>query len=165
MKLGIITVCGDQWPTMLYSGVYDSSDPWNGLLRNYVLVRVRKHCFEACGDSHLPLKAYKHIFTSPSSVDSEPKATRSGNARIHGMLCATRGSIAYIATQVYPLLYDYTCLLTFNSEVRFALSSSSVFSRTDKICDSERFYNSLLELLYDPEEQKEVEELLSWWNR
>ena len=87
------------------------------------------------------------------------------NAHIHGMLCTTRGSIAYIATQVYPLLYDYTCLLTFNSEVHFALSSSSVFSRTDKICDSEHFYNSLLELLYDLEEQKEVEELLSWWNR
>ena len=50
-------------------------------------------------------------------------------------------------------------------KVRFALSSSSVFSRTDKICDSERFYNSLLELLYDADEQKEVEELLTWWNR
>ena len=70
-----------------------------------------------------------------------------------------------ITTQVYLLLYNYTCLLTFNSEVHFALSSSLVFSCTDKICDSEHFYNSLLELLYDPEEQKEVEELLSWWNR
>ena len=165
MKSGIITVCGDQWPTMLYSGVYDSSDPQNGVLRNYVLVQVRKHCSEACGDSHLPLKVYKHIFTLPSSVNSEPKATRSGNARIHGMLCATHGSIAYIATQVYPLLYDYTCLLTFNSEVHFALSLLLVFSCTDKICDSEHFYNSLLELLHNPEEQKEVEELLSWWNQ
>ena len=45
-------------------------------------------------------KAYKHVFTSPSSVDREPKATRSGNARIHGMTRVTPPSIAYIATQV-----------------------------------------------------------------
>ena len=46
------------------------------------------------------VKAYKHIFTSPSSVDQEPKATRSGNARIHGMRSVTRASIAYVAIQV-----------------------------------------------------------------
>ncbi len=46
------------------------------------------------------IEAFKHVFTSPSSVDKEPKATRSGNARIHGMTNVTPGSIAYIATQV-----------------------------------------------------------------
>lgn len=46
------------------------------------------------------LQAFKHIFTSPSSVDKEPKATRSGNARIHGMNQVTAASIAYVATQV-----------------------------------------------------------------
>lgn len=45
-------------------------------------------------------QAYKHIFTSPSSVEKEPKATRSGNARIHGMTQVTPASIVYIATQV-----------------------------------------------------------------
>jgi hypothetical protein len=45
-------------------------------------------------------QVYKHIFTSPSSVDKEPKATRSGNARIHGMTQVTAPSIAYVATQV-----------------------------------------------------------------
>lgn len=48
------------------------------------------------------LKAFKHVFTSPSSVDKEPKATRSGNARLHGMTRVTPGSIVYIATQVSP---------------------------------------------------------------
>jgi len=46
------------------------------------------------------IQAYKHIFTSPSSVDKEPKATRSGNARIHGMTKVTAASIAYVTTQV-----------------------------------------------------------------
>ncbi|KAG2112776.1 hypothetical protein DEU56DRAFT_759593 [Suillus clintonianus] len=132
LRSGEMSVCGDQWPIFLYAHyVYDHEDPWSGLLRSRLLV---------C--------AYKHVFTSPSSVDREPKATRSGNARLHGMNCVTMASIAYIATQV-----------------RFALSSSSVFSRTDTTTDSETFYHSLLDLLEDPEESKEVDELLTWWNR
>ena len=52
--LVIWPLCGDQWPTMLYLCTYDSSDPWNGLLRNHILVWVSKHsCFKACEDSHL----------------------------------------------------------------------------------------------------------------
>lgn len=46
-------------------------------------------------------QAFRHIFTSPSSVEKEPKATRSGNARIHGMTSVTPASIAYVATQVH----------------------------------------------------------------
>ena len=54
LKLGTITLCGDQWSTMLYLCIYDSSDPWNRLLRNRILVQVSKHsCFKACKDSHL----------------------------------------------------------------------------------------------------------------
>ena len=45
-------------------------------------------------------------------------------------------------------------------QVRFALSSSSVFSRTDTTTDSEHFY----EILEDPEEQQEVQALMKWWN-
>ncbi|KIJ13610.1 hypothetical protein PAXINDRAFT_13568 [Paxillus involutus ATCC 200175] len=96
----------------------------------------------------LLVSAFKHIFTSPSSVDQEPKATRSGNARIHGMRCVTKASIAYITTQA-----------------RFALNSAQVFSRMDLITDSECFYNSILELLEDPDERDEVEQLMVWWNR
>jgi hypothetical protein len=49
------------------------------------------------------IQAFKHVFTSPSSVEfDEPKATRSGNARIHGMTSVTPASVAYIATQVSP---------------------------------------------------------------
>ncbi|KAG1745135.1 hypothetical protein EDD22DRAFT_786118, partial [Suillus occidentalis] len=132
LRSGEMLVCGDQWPIFLYTQyIYDPDDPWCGLLRSRLLV---------C--------AYKHVFTSPSSVEKEPKATRSGNARLHGMTCVTIASISYIATQV-----------------RFALSSSSVFSRTDTTTDSETFYHSLLDLLEDPEECQEVNELLTWWNR
>lgn len=40
-----------------------------------------------------------------------------------------------------------------------------MFSRTDTVTDSERFYGSILELLGDPDEVQEVEDLLTWWNR
>lgn len=50
-------------------------------------------------------------------------------------------------------------------QVRFALTSSPIFSRTDLATDSERFYNSVVDFLEDPEENTEVQELLVWWNR
>jgi hypothetical protein len=37
-------------------------------------------------------------------VEKEPKATRAGNARLHGMTSVTLPSIAYIATQVWPVI-------------------------------------------------------------
>ncbi|KAG2059415.1 hypothetical protein BDR06DRAFT_979945 [Suillus hirtellus] len=130
LRSGEPWVCRDQWPIFVYAHyTYDSEDLWSSLLRSRLL-------------------AYKHIFTSPSSVEKEPKATQSGDARLHGMNLVTIASIAYIATQI-----------------QFALSSSLVFSRTDITTDSETFYHSLLNLLEDPNESKEVNKLLMWWNR
>ncbi|KAJ3531434.1 hypothetical protein NMY22_g8153 [Coprinellus aureogranulatus] len=127
-----LTVAGSHWPIFVYKGEkFNPDDPWMGLFRNELLI-----------------KGFKHIFTSPSSVDDEPKATRSGNARIHGMSHVTPASLSYVATQI-----------------RFALSSAGVFSRTDRETDSETFYTSILELLEDPEEQDEVKPLLLWWNQ
>ncbi len=56
-------------------------------------------------------------------------------------------------------------MINLGLKARFALSSSSVFSRTDTATDSERFYNSILEILEDPDEAVEVNALLTWWNR
>jgi hypothetical protein len=56
-------------------------------------------------------------------------------------------------------------LTRYLSQVRFALSSSAVFSRTDTVSDSERFYNSTLDLFDDIDEQEEVRGLIDWWNR
>lgn len=53
----------------------------------------------------------------------------------------------------------------FGSQVRFALSSSAVFSRTDTVTDSEFFYNLVIDLLEDKGEVVEVTELLKWWNQ
>ncbi|KAH6871076.1 hypothetical protein BKA70DRAFT_1131287 [Coprinopsis sp. MPI-PUGE-AT-0042] len=131
LRTGTLVVAGDEWPVFLYRDY--QADPrriWEGLFRSNLLVN-----------------AFKHIFTSPSSVDREPRATRSGNARIHGMKSVTIPSLAYVATQV-----------------RFALSSSPTFSRTDLITDSERFYSSVIQAFSDEREKENVEALLAWWD-
>lgn len=50
-------------------------------------------------------------------------------------------------------------------QTRFALTSAQIFSRTDLVTDSEHFYSSIIELLDDPDEKEEVDQLMTWWNR
>ncbi|KAH9916549.1 hypothetical protein B0H21DRAFT_781955 [Amylocystis lapponica] len=129
--IGELTVAADSWPSLMYrDNAYDPENPWKGLLRGKLLVT-----------------AFKHIFTSPTSVDDGSRATRAGNARIHGITSVTPGSIAYVATQV--------C---------FALSSAEVFSRSDTAMNSAGFYDVLLELLTDEEDKEEINVLFAWWN-
>jgi len=79
---------------------YDPQDPWSGLFRGKLLVWVGFITLLLLVCQLFCLQGFKHIFTSPSSVENEAKATRSGNARIHGMTRVTTASIAYTATQV-----------------------------------------------------------------
>jgi hypothetical protein len=100
-------VPGDQWPIFIYARCeYDPEDAWKGAFRNAILVAVSEIQSPVNFQQtyHKLLQAYKYVFTSPSSVDKISKATRSGNARIHGMTSVTLASIAYIATQVRILL-------------------------------------------------------------
>ncbi|KAG2126560.1 uncharacterized protein EDB93DRAFT_1097053 [Suillus bovinus] len=64
------------------------------------------------------------------------------------MTRVTLPSIAYIATQVH-----------------FSLTSSPVFLHMDTVTDSERFYNSVLEVFEDLDEKQEIDDLVVWWNR
>ncbi|KAH6886624.1 hypothetical protein BKA70DRAFT_1377253 [Coprinopsis sp. MPI-PUGE-AT-0042] len=93
----------------------------------------------------LLVKGFKYVFTSPSSVErtSDHRATRCSNSKIHGMSSVT-----------IPLC-----------KIRFSLSSTAVFSRSDFITDSEGFYSSLVTFLQEPEEHFEVKKLLAWWDK
>jgi hypothetical protein len=110
---GELIVCGDQWPMLVYANQeYDPEDPWNGLFKSQLLIWVSST--HSCATYKLLVligQAYKHIFTSPSSVEKEVKATRSGNARIHGMKRVTTASLAYVATQV-RLAVIFRCYAT-----------------------------------------------------
>ena len=163
-----IQPAGDQWPVFLYMNyIYNTEDLWNRLLQSGLLVLVCAQAAAALWELYkLTLfQAYKHIFTLPSSVDQAPKATRSGNAQIHGMQSITKPSIAYISIQVMPnksLIYSCINCCT---QACFALTSTQRFSCTDQVTNSEHFYNSVLKLFDNPEEKEEVHQLIMCWNR
>ncbi|TEB15754.1 hypothetical protein FA13DRAFT_1759170 [Coprinellus micaceus] len=92
LRSGHLVVSGLQWPRFLYEN-------------------LEMNC-----DNAWDRAAYKHVFISPSSANGESRATRGGNAQIHGMTSVTVPSLAYVAT-------------------------------------------------LDEDEEKEVIELLGWWNR
>ena len=114
LRTGELSIAGDQWPVLLYSSYkFHEDDPWRGLLRSTILLKV-VHASDFFYTTNLRhFQTYKHIFTSPSSVEREAKATRSGNARIHGMTRVTPASIAYAATQV-NVFYGESLLGTAN---------------------------------------------------
>ncbi|KAG6905166.1 hypothetical protein DXG01_004454 [Tephrocybe rancida] len=99
--------------------------------------------------STLLVMAFKHVFIAPSSIDDTDvdAASKGGNTEIHGMKSITTTSIIYVATQV-----------------QFALLSTSFWSHTDQVTNSETFYMSLFDMLEDPENAIRVQELLEWWD-
>ncbi|KAF8225163.1 hypothetical protein L208DRAFT_1408929 [Tricholoma matsutake] len=130
LRSGEEVVTGGQFPAFLYSdNTYDKSDHWKGFLRGPLLV-----------------KAYKHIFFSPGSVNFSIPA-RTGQAAIHGMTRVTSASIAYIAAQL-----------------RFALSTKAVCLWTDGEAEHVQFYNTLLDVPNGEEDKDRVEALLAWWD-
>ncbi|KAI6039584.1 hypothetical protein EDC04DRAFT_2867958 [Pisolithus marmoratus] len=62
-------------------------------------------------------------------------------------------------------LLVYKHIFTSPSSACSVLTSAQVFSCTDLVTDSEQFYNSIMELLKDPDEIDEVELLMGWWNQ
>ena len=96
-------------------------------------------------------------------MEKEVKATRSSNTHIHGMKWVTMASLAYVVTQVH-LAVMFHCYATDHLAAPFALSSSSVFCRTDTTTDLEGFYDSVLDFLDDSDEKNDIHELLDWWN-
>lgn len=61
--------------------------------------------------------------------------------------------------------FKFIVYLTRVIQARFALMSCPTFTRSDTVTDSERFYNSVLDFLEDPDEQEVVNDLMVWWNQ
>ncbi|EGO03939.1 hypothetical protein SERLA73DRAFT_175638 [Serpula lacrymans var. lacrymans S7.3] len=144
-------VTADAWPAFLYPtpGQHLLEDPSRGLLRLQLL-----------------LKAFKMIFTSPSSARGDEncapaiyldrshsrgeKSTRSHVASLMGMRTVTPRAIAYAAVQL-----------------RFALSNVSSWRQFDEDFDLEEFYKNILDWFEGPateNHQKDISELLLWWD-
>ena len=57
------------------------------------------------------IQAFKHVFTSPSSVEQEPKAMRSGNVHLHGMRSAPRHPLHMLPRRYCLFAFDDSSLL------------------------------------------------------
>ncbi|KIK20496.1 hypothetical protein PISMIDRAFT_105693 [Pisolithus microcarpus 441] len=133
-------VTADCWPFFLYRDEhYDPENPVKGLFKNMFLV-----------------KAFKHIFTSPSSTDFESVPDDTDNDS--GVLAAEP-----------PLKHrkgpSDRCSC---SHLRFALSSCTSWRVIDEDFNYEAFYNNILtffEECHTERDKAEVAELLLWWNR
>src|SRR5215471_15279049 len=164
LRSGELAVPGDQWPVFLYSGTYDPDEPWRGLFRGPLLVKVSPVLFCPYRSGSNPFRGFQARFYVP-------KLCRNGDEGYEVWQCQNSWH-----DLCYTLIFGIYChpgiFLPFcspsstdSSQVRFALSSTAVFSRSDTITDSHRFYNSVLDLFDDVEESKEVNELMTWWNR
>ena len=168
LRTGELTIAGDQWPIFLYDTYkFDEDDPWHGLLRSGILLKVHI----------LPYSSPSLLIKDVSDLQTHFHITKLRRPRGKGhplwkcshpwndtcypslnSLCCDAGNRAGNKTKA-PLLSDISL------QARFALSSSPVFTRSDTVTDSERFYTSILDLLEDPDEVKEVGDLLAWWDR
>ncbi|KAF7976661.1 hypothetical protein HWV62_5999 [Athelia sp. TMB] len=146
-------VTAHSWPIFLYAGYKcDTNDLEKGLLQSPLLV-----------------KAFKYIFTSPSSAaedlpdiqsDQRPTkrarraqttTTRTDVARLIGLNTVTPRAIAYVAVQL-----------------RFALSNATAWRLIDIDFSHVEFYAAIVDFFETtpgPRAQASADKLLEWWNK
>ncbi|KAF7973006.1 hypothetical protein HWV62_16384 [Athelia sp. TMB] len=141
-------VTAHSWPLFLYEDyTCDIEDVQKGLLKSPMLV-----------------KAFKYLFTSPSSASEDhtdaPRpakraknkhgATRTNVAGLIGLKNVTPRSIAYVAVQL-----------------RFALSNTTSWRLVDIDFSQVEFYGAIVDFFEStpgPRTQANAEKLLAWWN-
>ncbi|KAF7970326.1 hypothetical protein HWV62_24346 [Athelia sp. TMB] len=142
-------VTAQSWPNFMYAGYScDVSDIENGLMKSVMLV-----------------KAFKYLFTSPSSAADKSldtgerrakrakltqPATRSNVACLIGLRAVTPRAIAYVAVQL-----------------RFALSSGTSWKLVDIDFSHVEFYAAIVDFFENPARPRskaKADALLAWWN-
>ncbi|KIM60062.1 hypothetical protein SCLCIDRAFT_125019, partial [Scleroderma citrinum Foug A] len=145
-------VTADTYPTYLYpSGQYDARNPSKGLFKGELLIRAF-HC----------------IFTSPSSAelgtdDNETagphkKARKTTSNKTH---CDVAGLLKMRSVDPHSIAY-VAC------QLRFSLSSSTLWNVKDEDFDYILFYQNIIDYFECPSlrrKAEEVEDLLLWWNQ
>lgn len=167
LRSGELAIPGDQWPIFLWEDLeYNPEDAWKGFLRNTLLVTVCTIFYNLITIAHDSPSRHLNTYL-PHQVLSR----RNLKQHVQVMHEFTAWPVYQPPLSLISLLRSglvrFNSIDTFSSyiQVRFALSSSAVFSRTDTVTDSERFYTSLLEFLDSAEEKGSVDMLLIWWNR
>jgi hypothetical protein len=101
---GSLRIRASEWPFFLYylKTRYDPDDEEKGLLRGYILLRVcPSPSFNVYRLTLVTRKAYRHIFTGPSSAfNGSCDTMKASKAEIHNLTRVTGRTIAYAAVQV-----------------------------------------------------------------
>ncbi|KAN0086209.1 hypothetical protein V8E55_007343 [Tylopilus felleus] len=144
-------VTAQSWPSFLYAGgQFDPDDPSKGLFKSEILV-----------------KAFKAIFTSPTSAeDSENvslELTSYGKRRL-----GERRTRAHVAMRIGMKTVNARAIAYVACQVCFALSSFGSWAIVEGIFDTHKFYDVIVDWFEgaeDEDDRKFIEELLLWWSR
>jgi len=152
----------------------DPENPLAGFLKGPLLVQVSFQVYNNIKQMlMLLLQAFQHIFTSPSSATKGEVTSRQHDiANVLWMNNhVTLQSIAYTATQVH-----FQFLMVFRSflmsllppQLIFSLSMAQEWKHEHNGFHYPLFYDFIIDFFEDIEDntaQKNVDELLDWWNR
>ncbi|KAF8839843.1 hypothetical protein BDN67DRAFT_969490 [Paxillus ammoniavirescens] len=146
-------VTAHSWPLLLYHNYsFDPTDAEQGLFRSSLLVKAFKFLFTSPSSAHdIEEDGNGQIPTRHRGSSTHKFATKNHVAAILGLKSVTPRSIAYTAVQV-----------------RFALCSAGSWRNVDGDFDYIQFYNAIIdffEVTPGNAAKKRVDELLGWWNR
>ena len=176
---------------MYKNGRFNANNPTNGLFKGILLVKV---CTQDC-TCHIAVrflihgKAFKHIFTSSTSVlkmntetndphlkkrqKCDERCMHSHVASLLGMKSVCPRAIAYIAVQVslpflvgVPSLHKHLLWHCILFQLRFALSDCGAWWVIDGEFNYDDFYNNIVDFFENaetPDEKKVIQDLLLWW--
>ncbi|KAK7031882.1 hypothetical protein R3P38DRAFT_2522164, partial [Favolaschia claudopus] len=165
-------ITAEQWPRGVYqNGVFDKENPGKGLFKSMSL-----------------LQTYLHIFTAPKSAksmqaeaDKEREAARSDVENIQPAsidsasrpkkrrkVAASTASKKCVANKLHLRRVTPRSIAYAAVHHRFALSDAPSWNDTDGDFEYIAYYNNIVDWFEDvpgPIAQKEVDDLLAWWNQ
>ncbi|KAH0825709.1 hypothetical protein J3R83DRAFT_10041 [Lanmaoa asiatica] len=134
------------WDPKYLKHTYNPDEPAKGLFKGSMLVR-----------------AFKAIFTSPSSADDEDQPPNLTKRRRGERRTRTNMASLVAMESVEPRAIAYAAV-----QLRFALSSCGTWRLVDGLFDHAVFYHNIVRWFEETEGSTEkafVSDLLLWWNR
>ncbi|KAG2072364.1 hypothetical protein BDR04DRAFT_1013657, partial [Suillus decipiens] len=139
------------WLTFLYDGGYNARNPRDGLFKGKLL-----------------LKAFKAIFTSPTSAElDDPEQAGSNEVSVHGHSNGEQHTHCDVAGLLNMTSIQLRVIAYITIQLCFALSSANSWQIMDDDFNSKVFYNHIVDFFELPPTQdaaKEVDGILLWWN-